>query len=385
MAKTTPTTAETSPAAPAPVASAPVPAMASGNGKQPPESNTELQRGADSFMSMAESLAGGQPEPEKKPDPKTEAKPATKPTPPEPKEPKAEAEEVKDEEPASQAILGDDDDAAADEHEDEDGAEGGKDAASIEAKLFKQRQKRREAEQQREAIATELAAVKKERDELAQKVTAPSAPALEGYFANVKSEADLAALEQHWDRYKEFLEDREDGYTDEQTGKDYTREQVRAELRTLGKEQAKIPQVRKVFTDRAAQQEAATAKANTLYPFVLNSSKPHNDVALTLAQEFPELNQSPNRALLLGMLTTARLVETKKFTITPALKSKAADPAPAAAPAPVKAAVHVPPSAPPAARVQQAPQPDTSAHEHARMIAGDMNAVEDWAAALVGD
>jgi len=382
MAKTNSTTAETIPAAPAP-AGAPVAAMASGHGKQLPESNTELQRGAESFMSMAESLAGGKPEPEKKPDPKAEAKPAAKPTTPEPKEPAAKAEETIPEEPASQAILGDDDPAPANEHEDEDGAEGGKDAASIEAKLFKQRQKRREAEQQRDAQAAELAAVKKERDELAQKLTAPGAPVLEGYFANVKTEADLAALEQHWDRYREFLEDHEDGYTDEKTGVDHTREQVRAELRTLGKEQAKIPQVRKVFTDRAAQQDAATAKASTLYPFVLNSSKPHNDVALSLAQEFPEINQSPNRALLLGMLTTARLVENKKFTITPALRSKAAEPAPAA-PAPVKAAAPMPPSAPPAARVQQAP-PDTAAHEHSRMIAGDMSAVEDWAAGLVGE
>lgn len=357
--------------------------MASGNGKQLPESPTELQRGADSFMSMAESLAGGQPEPEKKPDAKAEVKPATKPTQPDPKEAEAQAAKVEDEEPASLAILGDDDAAKADD-DDEDGAEGGKtDDASKEAKLFKQREKRRAAEAANATLTAELAAVKKERDELAAgKTTTTSAPVLDGYFAKVKSEADLAALEQQWANYREFLEDREDGYADEATGREYTREEVRAEMRVLGKEQAKIPAVRKVFTDRAAQQEAATVKANTLYPFVLNAGKAHNDVALSLAQEFPELNSSPHRALLLGMLTTARLVEQKKFTITPALKSKAPEPAAAAAPAaPVKA----PPSAPPPARAHHTPVPDTSSHEHARMIAGDMDAATDWALGLVGD
>lgn len=360
-------------------------AMASGTGKQLPESPTELQRGADSFMSMAESLAGGEPEPEKKPAAKAEVKPATKPTEPTPKEPEVPTAKVEDEKPASLAILGDDDAAKADD-DDEDGAEGGKtDQASIEAKLFKQREKRRAAEAVNATLTAELVALKKERDELAASKAAPaSAPVLEGHFAKVKSEADLAALEQHWESYREFLEDREDGYTDEATGKEYTREQVRAELRVLGKEQAKIPAVRKVFTDRAAQQEAATAKANTLYPFVLNAGKAHNDVALSLAQEFPELNTSPHRALLLGMLTTARLVEQKKFTITPALKGKAPEPA-AAAPAAAAAPVKAPPSAPPAARVQHAPVPDTSTHEHARMIAGDMDAAEDWAMGLVGE
>ena len=110
MAKTEQTTAEMKPA-PAPQKQ--IVALARDNGKQPPEQPTALQRGADSFMSMAEILAGGEPEPEKKPDKKeAEATPAAKETPAKPDPKKADAPVAKaseEETTGDKPILGDDD------------------------------------------------------------------------------------------------------------------------------------------------------------------------------------------------------------------------------------------------------------------------------------
>lgn len=381
--------------APAAQAQGPAAAMASGNGKQPPETPTELQRGAESFMDMAEILAGGEPEPEQKPaKEKPEAKPAAKepPAKPNPKEPKAPEAKVEDEEKGDKPILGDD--PADSDDDDEDGADGGKgDATTLEAKLFKQREKRRAAEKLASDAAADLAKLKKENEELKAQKAAPAttdaAPPLGGPFAEVKEEADLETLESLWQDWIDDLSEKKDGFT--QDGTDYSGEQVTKRIAELKAWKRAIPQARKILTEHAKQQQAtadkqksATEKANALYPFVTNSGKKHNDVALSLAQEFPELNSSPNRALLLGMLTTARLVEQKKFTITPTLlksKETAATPAQAEA-VPARKAAPVPPPAPAPSR---ASVPDTSNHEHARMIAGDMEAAADWALGLVGE
>jgi hypothetical protein len=153
---------------------------------------------------------------------------------------------------------------------------------------------------------------------------------------------------------------------------------VKKERRAVRDALEQIPEAKKLLAAQTAKQAAATEKAAQLYPFVQNPGKKHHDIALSLAQEFPELNTSPHRALLLGMLTTARVVELGEFSVVPKLKSQGNGPAAA------KPASSVPSPAPPAPRVMQQ-VPDTSNHEHARIIAGDMEAVEDWAMALVGD
>jgi hypothetical protein len=388
MAKTTTTTAEMNPtAATAQTAGA---ATASSNGKHAPqEQPTALQRGADSFMSMAEILAGGEPEPKDKPTPKeAPAKPAAKETPAKPAPKAADQPDAPSppEEPGTKPILGDEDEAKNDpEDEDEDGAEGGKDdKASLEAKLFKQREKRRAAEKQRDTEAAEKAQLKKQIEELRTK-TATDAPVLGGYFASVKSDADFETLKNQWKAYDDFLDDNAQGF-DAEDGTERTAEWVKKERRAVRDALDQIPEAKKFLATQTAKQAAATEKATQLYPFVQNSGKKHHDIALSLAQEFPELNTSPHRALLLGMLTTARVVELGEFSVVPKLKSQGNGPAaaPATAPAAAKPASSVPSPAPPAPRVMQQ-VPDTSNHEHARIIAGDMEAVEDWAMALVGD
>jgi hypothetical protein len=382
-----------SPSAPAPQASASGAAMASSTGKQPSETPTELQRGADSFMGLAELLAGGEPEPEPKSAPKPTAKPAAPETPAKPeakesKDPGAQADPEDD--PAEKPILGDDDAPETDDDDGEDGADGGKSDADLQAKLFKQRQKRRDAEKLAADTAAELAKLKKENEELRTQPPAAQAErsVLGGPFAQAKTETDLTSLEDIWSEWIEDLSDKKDGFIDD-NGTEYTPEQVRHRIAELRSWKRAVPAARKVLSDHADHvrkseeiQKEASAKASKLYPFVSNAGKKHNDLALSLAQEFPEINASPARSLLLGMLTTARLVERGDFTVVPKLKSNAD---PAAAAAPEKKASPMPPPAPAPPPRQQTPVPDTSNHVHARIIAGDMAAVEDWAMGLVGN
>lgn len=412
MAKTTANTAGNQTAdapAPAPVAAQPVAsaagAMANAPGKALPApiTFTEVQRPPESFLGDFENIIGGSPDAPETPKAKASPKGSDQPVNPEPASPvKGAKAAAADDDKVPDAVLPETpadtadgpllpDDAAAGAHEDEDEAGDGEDKDAINAKLFKQREKRRAAEAEAAKLREELAAAKLKLEQSAQ--AAPvAALSLDGAFANVKTVDDIAPI-RHWleDRMElvnEFLQSGDDTFTEEVNGQqaEYSREQIKSHKMWLRNEQRRLPDIEKQLHAHVQRQTQSTEVARKRYPFVFNAGSPYNDAVLEAATEHPELNASPARALALGRIAVAKLVESGKFILVPKASangkpaaavpakpaSKSLSPSPASSPAPRVAPVR---AAAPASVAEE--DDDTS-----RLVRGDPRAVEAWAASL---
>jgi hypothetical protein len=262
------------------------------------------------------------------------------------------------------AILPDDEDEAAeapaedesnaDEHDDADDGEAGsdndddpedtKEAAAklkaLEKDNFKTRAKNRELREQLEKIQARM-------QELESQGTTAGMPVHgmpEGFEA-VKTESDLNKLEQQWQASLEWAEDHEqEGYI----GKDaqgneveYTPQQVRQYRRQMEKALKQADKSRTVLKDRMAKEAEAKAAASRKYPFVLDANSSRHALVKQIESEHPEISLSPQRALLLGRLAVAKLIESGAYELV----KKGSKPA-----AVVTRKVATPPSPPPARR-----------------------------------
>jgi hypothetical protein len=356
-------------------------------------SYTDLQRGPEAFNAFFEDLAGGQPE-----EGLTEETKATKPT-REPRAPKTEPsakepEALTDDEDANESETDletpvlpiENEEPEGEETEDEDADD---DKNGIQTKLFKLREDKRQ-------LKSSVADLQKENEQLASKLKAALASSPEahtseftGAYTHVKTEADVDYvanwLEQRLSVLENFIDSEEPSFLEQENDQEVerTRAWARAQVRAITREQGRADTVRKTLTTQQQQQAEATRIAEKRYPFVLDAKSPYNDVTLEMAQEFPELARSPKKALALGRMTVAKLVESGRFKLVPVPAKGAAtsQPAPSA-----KTVVSVP--AVPQRRSAPAPvrQEATTQTDQARqaLINGDPRALTEWAAGLVG-
>lgn len=281
--------------------------------------------------------------------------------------------------------LGEDDedaeeDGAAEDDNDENESEATPEdiaKALLEKKAFKLREQKRELKARLEAAEKET---KDLRDKVSKLESLPTGAADFGPFAQATSEADIqkeeTRLTQFVDWMDDLLDDRQEFYTlKDANGNEVEHE--RATLRAWKKQaQAQLAQANEA---RAALKRAAEADAyaRKRYPFVFNSSSPHNAMVLDLVSETPQLNKLPNKAVLLGRLAVGKMVESGKFMLVPKTAKKA-DKSVRAAAAPAKAS----PATPPARRAPAgAPRVDLMQ----RLSSGDDQAQLEAAMALIPD
>lgn len=256
-----------------------------------------------------------------------------------------EADEVTAEDDSSQDEDSDDaDDGEAGSDDDAD-PEATKDAATklkaLEKDNFKTRAKNRELREQLEKVQSRI------RELESQSTTAgmPITGMPEGFEA-VKTDADLSTLEQQWQASLEWAEDHEqDGYNgkDAQGNEvDYTPQQIRSYRRQLEKALKRAETARSVLKDRQAKEAEAKAAASKKYPFVLDASSSRHSLVKEIEAEHPEITLSPQRALLLGRLAVAKLIEGGAYELV----KKGAKPAAST----VTKKVATPPPPPPARR-----------------------------------
>jgi hypothetical protein len=261
-----------------------------------------------------------------------------------------------DDEDDSAEVTAEDESDADDSSDDADDGEAGdkndapedtKEAAAklkaLEKDNFKTRAKNRELREQLEKIQARV-------QELESQGTTAGTPLYgmpEG-FETVKTEKDLTQLEAQWQAAKEWAEDHEqEGYT----GKDaqgneveYTPQQVRQYRRQVEKALKQADKARSVLKDRLAKEADAKAIASKKYPFVLDATSSRHALVKEIESEHPEISLSPQRALLLGRLAVAKLLESGAYELVKKGSSK-----PAAASVAKKVA---PPAPPPPARRQ---------------------------------
>lgn len=130
-----------------------------------------------------------------------------------------------------------------------------------------------------------------------------------------QSDQEIADSESHWWKVKQFTEQhmhREDGYTDEQSGRTFSREQLLArhaqadEMLMRG-----LPQARQVFEQRKQCVEVAQAA----YPDLYKAGTPEAQVRSNALRTIPGLAQLPNADILIGdMIAGQRLREAAKKT-----------------------------------------------------------------------
>lgn len=115
-----------------------------------------------------------------------------------------------------------------------------------------------------------------------------------------QSDQDLSAREQHWWQVKRFTEQymhHEDGFTDDQSGRTFSKEQLIArhaqadEMLMRG-----LPQARQLFEQR--KQCADVAKA--AYPDMFKAGTPEASVRSSALKSIPGLAQLPNADILIG-------------------------------------------------------------------------------------
>ena len=133
---------------------------------------------------------------------------------------------------------------------------------------------------------------------------------------------------------------------------EYTPQQVRQYRRQMEKALKQADKARSVLRDRLAKESDAKAIASKKYPFVLDATSSRHALVKEIESEHPEISLSPQRALLLGRLAVAKLLESGAYELVKKGSSK-----PAAASVAKKVA---PPAPPPPAR-RQASASDASA------------------------
>lgn len=348
---------------------------------KPADDNSE-QEALDGLLRMADVLAGveGFDEPERT-EPK--AKAAATPVPPDADDDDTDA--------ATEAAEGDEIEATDedgpiipedDEEQDEDAAADGAEdkersgltpeqiVRKLDTKLFKKRQQVRDLTAQLEAkTATEKALAEK-----LAKVEALPQGALElGPFSGVESDEDIARIDAELQARIDWCEDHEDGF--EGQDKDgnpisYTKQEIRQWRRNATNARLLADKAR--ATLKLTRESEATARKR--YPFVFDPSKPLYQRVLDAAAETPGINALPNKALVLGRLAMAKLIESGDYMLV----RKGAKPAPATNGAKPK------PKAPPAPpSTSRQGSPDGEGDLHRRIASGDKKALEEWAESLI--
>lgn len=273
-------------------------------------------------------------------------------------------------------VLGEDaEEAAPGDEEDDDDTD--PKTSKLKKDNFKLREKRRELQEALAAKDTEIQELRKklEQTALPDEVT----PQYDGYFAGVKSPADVDAAEDRIQQDLDFLEDHPDGYEyQDERGNTIavTPEQVKAYRRAALQSQRLAARVRDHLQKHQATVEQANQAARKKYPFVFDPKHPRNSVVLDLAKEFPSLSRHPQRALLLGRLAVAKLVESGEYTLARRGQAPAAGkptaPSPSSSPAPSR-------RLPSQKAAPVSADPDLGK----RIAAGDADALERAALALL--
>jgi hypothetical protein len=174
----------------------------------------------------------------------------------------------------------------------------------------------------------------------------------------------------------DYLEDHPDGYdyTDAKgQTQTVTPEEVKAYRRQALQSQRMAAKVRELLKSHQATSQEANQLARKKYPFVFDTRHPRNGAVLDLAKEFPSLARDPRRALILGRMAVARLVESGEYTLTrrgqpaAAVESSASSSSAAARPVPSR----------------QARRPVADPEMGRRIAAGDRDAMERAALNLI--
>lgn len=238
------------------------------------------------------------------------------------------SEDEDGEEPESKSILPDDEDAESDVTAESEDAEGEEDGESGEATkeqikklkaLEKDNFKTREANRKLKAELDEKLTKLQEMETLMKNVsTVPNG--LPAGFESVKSVSDLDTLDGNLENALEWAEDHaEDGYVGKNAAGEeveYTPQQVREYRRNVQKQVKQSVKVREMLKAREQRETQATAEARVKYPFVSNADSPRHALVKTIENEFPEIKTSPARALLLGRLAVASLIESGDYELT---------------------------------------------------------------------
>jgi hypothetical protein len=250
--------------------------------------------------------------------------------------------------PESKSILPDDEDAESDvtaESEDAEGEEDGESGEATKEQIKKLKALEKDNFKTREANRK----LKAELDEKLNKIQEMEAQmknvstvnhGLPAGFEGVKSVSDLDALDGNLEAALEWAEDHvEEGYIGKNAAGEeveYTPQQVRDYRRNVRNQMKQTGKVRDMLKAREQRETQATAEAKVKYPFVLNAESPRHALVKTLENEFPEIKTSPARALLLGRLAVASLIESGEYELTrkPKVQATAGGSKPKAAPLP---------------------------------------------------
>jgi len=379
-------------AAPEAAAAAPAPAAVRRAAKVPREEleDQEARSRLEAMNAELAGLTGSEDEPEEAPR-RTEKKART--TPPDAAhDPEAGDESTEDDDHATRAAddrESDEDadgpvipeDESTDEDDAADGAKTDEDregltpeqvVKKLDGKLFKLREQRRtlqrELEQERES-KKQLAA------KLTDMQTLPTGVGSDlGWFAKAKSEEDVATVEARIQQQLDWCEDHEDEGWQGEDGQgnpvEWTKQDVRNHRRACRAQLALASKAR----DTLKLSSESEAIARKRYPFVFDPSKALHQRVLDAAKETPGINALPNKALVLGRLAVAKLIESGEFQLVKRTAPKAAVPA-------TKTSVKKP--APPAPPSTSRRQPQEGSDLHDRIAAGDQAAYMEWVDSLI--
>jgi len=229
--------------------------------------------------------------------------------------------------PESKSILPDDEDADSDVTDESEDAEGEEDGESGEATkeqtkklkaLEKDNFKTREANRKLKAELEEKLA-KIQEIETQMKNAGTVNHGMPAGFESVKSVSDLDTLDGNLESALEWAEDHaEDGYIGKNAAGEeveYTPQQVREYRRGVQKQLKQSGKVRETLKARELRTTQATAEAKVKYSFVFNADSPRQALVQAIENEYPEIKTSPARALLLGRLAVASLIESGAYEI----------------------------------------------------------------------
>jgi hypothetical protein len=275
--------------------------------------------------------------------------------------------------PDAPVLVDEDEDPLLETGDEEDDADG-----KLKKDNFKLREKRRELEAALQAEKAEREKLQAQLEKVA--TTANAAPQFGGYFAGVKTPADVDQAEEQIQAHLDYFEDHPDGYefTDDKGNEIVvTADMVRAYRRQALQQQRQAAKVRELLKEHVQRTADAETLARKKYPFVFDAKQSLNNDVLELAAEFPSLARDPRRALVLGRMAIARLVESGKY----ALVKRGAKPAAAAEPSSSSSS----PAAPRQTPSRQAGRPAAKGQEPSladRFTVGDRTAMEEAAMAL---
>lgn len=190
---------------------------------------------------------------------------------------------------------------------------------ALEKDNFSTRQKLRESKAALKEREERIAVLEKQVAEKGGGAGGASLNGLPAGFEHVKGAADLDTMEAQMQQGLDWAEDHAEGYTGKGEGGaevEYTPQQMRQYRRQMQQGLKQVEKAREMLRKRGEREKAATDQAKVKYPFVTDAGSPHAALVRQLEEEHPEVGQSPERALLLGRLTVARLIEDGTYEIT---------------------------------------------------------------------